>query len=185
MSITQKQRAKIIVNSYKNWDLKGKKVLDVGCGNGVVSQVLKDDLDLDLYGTDIIDYCTIDIPFKKMNEKTNLPFKDLFFDYIMFNDVLHHSDDNTITSLLIEGKRVANAIIIVEDKKLFFSNVFETTVNYFYSSRMACPSNFKTKQEWLSLFEKLGLNCEESEVIYPLWYPLRHMVFKLTKYDKD
>jgi 2-polyprenyl-3-methyl-5-hydroxy-6-metoxy-1,4-benzoquinol methylase len=50
MSITQKKRAGIIANTYRNWGIEGTKVLDVGCGNGVVSEVLVKELGLDLCG---------------------------------------------------------------------------------------------------------------------------------------
>ncbi|MBW1742166.1 MAG: class I SAM-dependent methyltransferase, partial [Deltaproteobacteria bacterium] len=72
MSITQKKRAKIIADAYRNWGVEGKKALDVGCGNGVVSDVLAAELGLNLCGTDIIDYRTTNIPFKQMENPAEL-----------------------------------------------------------------------------------------------------------------
>ena len=179
MSITQKKRARIIANTYRNWGVEGTKVLDVGCGNGVVSEVLVNELSLNLYGTDIIDYRKTDISFKQMNSVDELPFDDLFFDYVMFNDVLHHSEK--IESLILEGKRVAHELLIFEDKQSFLLTIFDVVLNHIYSSRMPVPLSFKTKEEWCLLFDNLGFMWEIGEVSYPFWYPFRHLAFRLVK----
>ncbi len=179
MSITQKKRAKIIADAYKNWGAEGKKALDVGCGNGVVSDVLVADLELNLCGTDIIDYRTTNIPFKQMENPGELPFDDLSFDFVMFNDVLHHSEH--IESLILEGKRVGHSLLIFEDKQSFLLTIVDVVLNHIYSSRMPVPLNFKTKEEWCLLFDKLGLEWEAGEVSYPFWYPFQHFAFRLVK----
>lgn len=177
MSMTQRIRAGIIAESYRHWVKQGQHVLDVGCGNGVVSQFLKDALILRLHGTDILDYRKTDIPFTQMREGHKLPFLDSSFDCVMFNDVLHHTDD--IESLILEGKRVAKRILIFEDKKSWLLSIVDIVLNYFYSPKMPCPLNFKTSEEWHLLFLKLGLSCEAGEINYPFWYPFRHQVFCL------
>lgn len=179
MSWTQKRRAKIILNSYRKWNLKGKKVLDAGCGNGVVSQILKAELEIDLCGTDIADYLKADIPFKKMNNPTSLPFEDSSFDYVMFNDVLHHLYD--VEFLLLEAKRVGGDVLVFEDEPHPLLNIIDKVLNFFYYSKMPCPLNFKTEKGWCALFNKLGFNCETGKAAYPVCYPFRNMVFKLVK----
>jgi SAM-dependent methyltransferase len=177
MSWTQRERAKIIADCYSRWEVRGKKVLDVGCGNGVVSQVLQKKLELGLCGTDIIDYRKVKISFKQMCEADRLPFEDLSFDYVIFNDVLHHSMDTA--SLILEGRRVGHAVLVFEDMPGFLLNIIDIVFNFFYSSKMSCPLNFKTEGEWCSFFEELGLSYETGKVFYPFWYPVRHAAFKL------
>ena len=177
MSFTQKQRAKVIANTYKNFGVQNKRVLDVGCGNGVVSKVLSEKFNLELYGTDILDYRKTDILFKKMGSPDKLPFKDAFFDYILFNDVLHHSEH--IEALLVEAKRVGKNILIFEDMQGIALNIFDQMINRLYSLKMPPPQNFKSRGEWCALFDKLDFEYEIGEIKYPFWYPFQHMSFNL------
>ncbi len=179
MSFTQKIRANIIVDCYKRRLLEGKKVLDVGCGNGTVSKVIQESFKLSLTGVDTTSYCKENIHFVEMAEPERFPFEDHSFDYVMFNDVLHHCDN--IKALLIEARRVADKVFIFEDKGSFFMKTLDVSLNYFYLKDMKCPMNFCTKPEWCDLFESLGFHCEVIDVKYPLLYPLRHMAFELTK----
>jgi len=179
VSWSQKQRAEIIAETYKKWNLKDKKVLDVGCGNGVVSKVLIETLNFDLTGTDILDYRKENIPFKKMETKNKLPFDDNSFQFVMLNDILHHAED--IEKLIIESSRLAPNLLIFEDKESILLKILDVGLNYLYCNKMPVPFNFKTEEEWCLLFKKLGFNYEKAEISYPFWYPLRHMSFKLCK----
>jgi len=179
MSLTQEIRGKIIAEAYKGWQLEGKKVLDVGSGNGVVSQVLVNILNVDLTAIDILNYSKTDVKFIQLEKEDHFPFDDLAFDYVMFNDILHHS--TIIEKLIIEAKRVGKEILIFEEYPSLFNSIFDVTVNFFYSHKMDCPLNFKTKEQWVALFDKLDLAYQSTPVSTPPLYPLKHMAFKLIK----
>jgi ubiquinone/menaquinone biosynthesis C-methylase UbiE len=179
MSWSQKERAKIIAKTYSKWDLNNKKILDVGCGNAVVTKVLKDFFNADIYGTDIVDYRKEEISFKLMEEKNKLPFEDNSFDFVMLNDILHHSDN--IEELLLEAKRISANVLIFEDKESLLLKVLDVGLNYFYCNKMPIPFNFKKEEEWISLFEKQGFSYKKGNVFYPFWYPLRHFAFLCTR----
>ncbi len=179
MSWSQQERAKIIAGSYKKWGLNHARVLDVGCGNCVVSNVLKEVLGLELTGTDIIDYRKKNIPFRQMEGNFKLPFEDSSFDYAMFNCVLHHTGD--IEALILEAGRAARKLLVFEDKPGFLLKSADKALNYLYCFKMPPAVNFKSQDEWIKLFTRIGFDCETGEVKYPFWYPFRHMVFKLTK----
>ena len=177
MSWTQKYRARLIAGSYRQWTRPGQKVLDVGCGNAEVSEALKNILDIDIHGTDISDYRKYEIPFRLMDSAERLPFGNDTFDVVMFNDVLHHSDN--VVSLLKEGRRVATQILVFEDKESKFLRFFDVMMNNFYCSDMPCPAAFLSQAEWKACFRNQELTVQDGLVRTPFWYPIGHFTFCL------
>jgi len=182
MSWSQRQRAKIIAKCYEKWNLNGKKVLDIGCGNGEVSLILEKLLKINIMGTDVENYCSTQIRFKKMESSTQLAFAENSFACAMFNDVLHHSEN--IEELLISASKIAPEIYIFEDKESFLLKILDVGLNYLYCKNMKVPFNFKTEREWEILFQNIDFSVEKGEISYPFWYPLRHFAFKLVKKEK-
>lgn len=86
-------------------EYKGKKILDVGCGNGLFLYNLKRFGAFDVYGVDISDYAV-----RQAREKLSLfnvnsglleeqSFSDNFFDVITLNHVIEHLPDPKKTLL--------------------------------------------------------------------------------------
>ena len=98
--------------------IKGNRVLDVGCGDGLFSCELKKN-NYQVFMTDILDYRDNEakqIPFKKMGDCVNiLPFPDKFVDTTILFSVLHHIDEDKLSGMLNELKRVSSRIIIEEN----------------------------------------------------------------------
>lgn len=104
---------------------KGKKLLDVGCGDGADGEIFINELNLDVCGIDIFEDKNIKningFKFKKAGVY-NIPFKDNTFDYVFLHNVLHHIDEKkqnykNHTKALKELKRVCKKngrIIIIE-----------------------------------------------------------------------
>ena len=103
----------------------GKKILDVGCGDGSDAKIFINELRLDTYGIDIYEHEDIkninNFNFRKA-EIYKIPFQNNVFDYVFLHDVLHHIDEknqgyeNHINGLR-EVKRVCKSngqIIILE-----------------------------------------------------------------------
>lgn len=180
MSLTQNIRARIISNIYRPWISKAKKVLDVGCGNAVVSEYLRNRFGLELWGCDILDYRKKKIPFMLMRTKETLPFKDKTFDVVLFNDVLHHAEEGSLLGLLKEALRAGNEILIFEDHPSLLLKIFDKFVNLFYSIKMPHASSLKSKKEWENLLSRGGLHYQAFDVRSPWWYPLKHYAFHIT-----
>src|SRR6187431_2474793 len=89
--ITSTYRGDLIFKAYKKYLKKRQRVLDVGCGNGVIGHHLQKKTEIKILGCDIENYLVRDIPFILMKSTTKLPFKKQSFDVVMLNDMLHHT----------------------------------------------------------------------------------------------
>ncbi|MFC2149406.1 class I SAM-dependent methyltransferase [Candidatus Auribacterota bacterium] len=113
---------------FTKLDLKfvpGKKMLDIGCGNGTDAEIFINIFELETFGVDVYRDDNIDnikgLDFQQASI-LELPFYDDQFDYVFAHDVLHHideehqSNEKHITGLS-EMKRVTaqnGTIVIVE-----------------------------------------------------------------------
>ncbi len=137
---------------------KGSKILDLGCGSGIVAKVFKDFFQAEMIGVDIKDQRIFNIPFEIIDGKT-LPFPEKSFDVVLINYVLHHSEDPE--ALLKEAKRVAKKIIISEDLpedilSKIYCKFHGLTYNKFFQKNNL--TSFKTGKEWEEIFKKIGIN---------------------------
>ena len=78
--------------------LSGKKILDVGCGDGTDALIFRENCGLDVYGLDVYKHPEIEgiLGQKFILTKKgifNLPYVDNEFDYVFLHDVLHHIDE--------------------------------------------------------------------------------------------
>lgn len=93
-------RREIILDTLKRHvpDLSGKKMLEIGCGNGSILRYLKERTELQLTGGDLflegLRFCRdqVDIPLYQI-DATRLPFHDCF-DIVGLFDVLEHIEDD-------------------------------------------------------------------------------------------
>ncbi|TSC88419.1 MAG: hypothetical protein G01um101416_87 [Microgenomates group bacterium Gr01-1014_16] len=181
--ITTQYRGKLIIGSYKKWLKPGESVLDVGCGNGVISDILRWHFNLSLVGCDIASYLTRNIQFVKMTNETRLPFKAKQFDVVMFNDALHHTEFSYQEQLLEEGLRVGRQILIFELIPTRITKLFDWAINMFHYWKMQIPFTYRTEAQWEEVFKRLGLKYTRVEVSRPWLYPFSHQVYCLNKFN--
>lgn len=88
---------------------KGEKVLDVGCGDGVVAEFLHKNVGVEVVGIDISEEAVTKalergINAKVYNSESKFPFKDNFFDVVFWGDNVEHLFNPSLTAK--EIKRV-------------------------------------------------------------------------------
>jgi len=144
----------------------GNHVLDLGCGTGIIAGTVAKTLNASLVGTDVIDIRQVDIPFV-LYDGEKIPFPDKSFDIVLISYVLHHVEKVEI--LLQEARRVCRGrIIIYEDTP---QNLFHRASCFFhgfsYGSLFGIKKKcaFHTREEWLSLFQKLQLSLMHTQKI--------------------
>lgn len=161
---------------------KGSKILDIGCGSGIVAKNLKDSFDVKVFGVDVEDKRVADIPFK-ISDGEELPFSDNEFDISFISFVLHHAQKPD--KLLKEARRVSkNKIIIYEDlAEGFISNFFCQIHGFLFDKFCQAgdnPASFKSEKEWEDIFNSLGMPVILKKRLKSL-YPVKQILFVLTK----
>lgn len=178
-SITTNYRASIISKNLKKWVKANSRCLDVGCGNGIVSSYLSKSLKINLAGCDVLDYLTCKIPFKKMPSVNKIPFPNHSFDIAIICDVLHHMSYENQVKILKESFRVAQKVLVFEEEPTISARIFDLLLNKIHNYQMNIPLSYRSSQQWIKLFNKLGYKYKLKSVKKNFWYPFSHIVFLL------
>lgn len=179
-SFTTPYRTKLIISVYEKWFKKGGKVLDVGCGTGIVAHLLKKELGVKITGCDVKKYLIYNIPFVKVNGD-KLPFPKQSFDVVLFNDVLHHIEKPKQEQVLKEALRVGKNVFIFEYEAGVGGKILDIVLNKFHYDDLAVPLTFRNAKEWKQLFKKLSASCKYIKLKRAFWYPFTHIVFKVSR----
>lgn len=175
--------ARKICRDCKNFIPKGSKILDLGCGSGIVAKNLADFFESLITGVDIRDNRVVNIPLKIIDGK-NLPFRDNEFDICVISYVLHHTQEPAV--LLKEAKRVTqDKILIYEDvPKGFFSNLICKIHGISYNclfQKNKENGRFLNDQNWKEIFENLRLKLIFEKRASSIFNPINKKLFVLEK----
>ncbi|MGC9361377.1 MAG: class I SAM-dependent methyltransferase [Candidatus Syntrophosphaera sp.] len=89
-----------------------RTILDVGCGNGIITNALAGDYDVT--GIDPSLAALEHVPGKKALAAVEaIPFPDSSFDLVSCNQVLEHLDDKAVGAGIRELKRVARTYLLI------------------------------------------------------------------------
>jgi ubiquinone/menaquinone biosynthesis C-methylase UbiE len=178
---TTKYRGKIIIEVYKNWLKKNENVLDVGCGDGLMSSLLACRFGVKMTGCDIENYLKTEIGFVLMKNSYSLPFRKKSFDCVLFNDVLHHMSFDNQRLLIEEALRVGSKVLIFEVEPTPIGKAADYVINKFHNLHMDVPLTFREHSEWMLLFKELKVEYTFVKPAKSFFYPFTHQAFLLTK----
>ena len=155
------------INSFYNGN--DMKLLDVGVGNGIKINFLKDFLECNIYGADLAEWGNyskrkFNFPFKIINKNPyKIPYDSNMFDCITLMLTLHHADN--IIETIKECKRLLKKdgiIVIVEhdiwtDYDNFIIDFQHDIYQHIYKEKKIKNGNYYNYFEWDILFKLCGM----------------------------
>lgn len=180
-AITSTYRGKLIIEAYSTWINNKDRILDVGCGTGVITKQIAEQFNAKVTGCDIENYLTEKISIIMIDKDYKLPFPNQSFDIIMLNDVLHHIKSDEQEKLINESLRVAKKVLIFEAEPTVSGMIFDFLLNILHYGGLDAPLSFKNIEGWGKLFKKSKINFKAIRIRKPFWYPFSHIAFSLWK----
>jgi SAM-dependent methyltransferase len=176
---TYQRRVNILATHLASLLPQDARVLDVGCGDGLLAHlIMKKRADVTIEGIDVLVRPKLHIKVREFNG-TVIPHESASFDVVMFNDVLHHTDDPMI--LLRESMRIAKSSLLLKDhtrngllaeSRLKF---MDWVGNAHHGVRL--PYNYWSQEEWIGAFETLKLRVSEWRNELQLYPPSANWLF--------
>jgi SAM-dependent methyltransferase len=158
---------------------RGASLLDVGCGDGFMAALLRDQCALSrVEGVDVLVRDKVDIPVTSFDGR-NLPWPDRSWDFVMAVDVLHHVEDQQ--ALLADMLRVARRAVVLKDH--LCENAFDRwmllKMDGVGNDRhgVAVPGRYLSCNQWQALIDSAGGKVETFRDHVPIYpWPLS-MIF--------
>lgn len=176
-NLTSPIRGRLIVAVYSKWIKPGEKILDVGCGSGIVSQEVGSLLSVRVVGCDVRNYLKRKIEFKEIKNKNSLPFDDKSFDVVMINDTLHHMNFDDQRKTILEALRVGYKLVIFEVEPNLLAYLVDWLINKIHGYSLGLKYYFRKTAEWKKFLSDSGLKVETVQVRRPTFYPFKHIAF--------
>lgn len=153
------RRANVLAEWFAKLLPAGVQVLDVGCGDGLVSAILQSKRpDISVRGIDVVPRDHTHISVGTFDGR-HFPFSDASFDVVLFSDVLHHTGDPA--ALLREARRVATRHVLLKDhyRKGIAAYTRLRFMDWVGNARfgVALPFNYWSEEQWQATWQEIGL----------------------------
>jgi ubiquinone/menaquinone biosynthesis C-methylase UbiE len=153
-------------------------VLDVGAGNGILSQRIAEATGVTITLCDIFPQTVPGMTYLPMASPTVLPTKDHSYDVVMMCFMLHHMESQERQEeLLSDALRVTRKrLILLEDTAV---GRFERMANRGWDYAMnaptgvPCPFTFRTADQWRDTLERIGFTVPHVTTFRGNWPILR------------
>ena len=148
----------------------GDKVLDIGCGSGIVGRAFCELFDANLTSIDTQNNLRVKVPFTKLDGE-KIPFKSNSFDFALIFFVLHHLENPE--TILKEAGRVAKYVLVAEDTPIYRLQKISCWLHLSTYEQRLNKRVIRDKSTWESLFKNAGM--EETEESYLNCFNPRHI----------
>jgi SAM-dependent methyltransferase len=153
------RRVQVLARWFAELMPAGARVLDVGCGDGLISALLSHQRpDITVRGIDVLPREKTHIPVDRFDGR-HFPFADASYDAVLFSDVLHHTPDPTL--LLREARRVAAQNVLIKDhfREGLLANTRLRFMDWVGNARfgVALPYNYWREQQWRTAWQQTSL----------------------------
>lgn len=173
-SYVKSRRLSVLANHFAELFPDNSSVLDVGSGDGgLAAAIIARKPTLQFKGIDTLVREETRIPVEFFDGRI-IPSENNTTDYVLFSDVLHHTEDPMI--LLREAIRVARCGVMIKDH-LVRGPLARPTLRFMdeVGNRrfgVKLPHNYWRPEQWDAAFEELHLEREAYRTqlgLYPLW----------------
>jgi SAM-dependent methyltransferase len=155
------------------------KVLDVGCGDGTLDQLILQQLPgVSIEGIDVLVRTATKIPVRPF-DGMRIPYPDARFDVVMFVDVLHHTDDPLL--LLQEAQRVGKTILVKDHfRKGLLAGPTLRLMDWVGNAHhgVVLPYNYWSEKQWDDALRVVGLKSVEKIASLGLYPPPASWIFE-------
>lgn len=154
-------RAQTIVNFFEYTILPKSKVLDIGSGNGIIANIIREKRNAEVICLDIADNNKTKQEIIVYDGK-HIPFENELFDTALLIFVLHHSKNSE--DILKEAYRIlkpGGRLVVFEDT---YSNPFQYIIVAIMDIVLnvwdftPLPLQFKKEEAWKKIFEGLDFS---------------------------
>jgi SAM-dependent methyltransferase len=157
------ERAEFNFSSIQPQIPHGSKVLDVGAWRCYLGRLLRDRMNCDVLGLDVVNANKTELPMQIFDGKA-LPVAAKSYDVILLLYVLHHASDDQ--PLLMEAHRALRdngCVLVAEDNVDSLWNRIQTVGFHIYLwlvTGMPCDGTFRPTSQWQRRFHDMGFRVK-------------------------